>query len=87
MESTISRLTPSGPSSLAAADRNGAGTDHWIPNDSAAPEGSASMALSGFPFCRLVKGWIPGSFAVAVGHRFRVVHIDVDLYDTTERFF
>jgi O-methyltransferase len=67
----------------AAADSDGTGTVHWKPNDLAVPEGSASTALSGFPFCRLVKGWIPGSLAVAAGHRFRLVHIDVDLYETT----
>jgi hypothetical protein len=39
--------------------------------------------LADFSFCRVVKGWIPESLAVAAGHQFRFVHIDVDLHRPT----
>ena len=35
--------------------------------------------LAEFTFCQVVKGWIPESLSVAADHRFRFVHIDVDL--------
>lgn len=39
--------------------------------------------LSEFPQCQLVRGWIPQTFPIAAGHHFRLVHIDVDLYEPT----
>lgn len=39
--------------------------------------------LSDFPYCKLVKGWIPACFELAKEHRFRFVHIDVDLHQAT----
>lgn len=39
--------------------------------------------LAEFAFCQVVKGWIPDSLAVAAEHRFRYVHIDVDLHRPT----
>ncbi|HEY2882168.1 MAG TPA: TylF/MycF/NovP-related O-methyltransferase [Pirellulales bacterium] len=39
--------------------------------------------LADFDFCTLVKGWIPQCFEPAATHRFRLVHIDLDLYQPT----
>jgi hypothetical protein len=39
--------------------------------------------LADFEFCTLVKGWIPNCFEPAQAHRFRLVHIDLDLYQPT----
>jgi hypothetical protein len=43
----------------------------------------AKRLLGEFAFCRLIKDWIPDSLAVAVEHRFRLVHLDLDLYQPT----
>lgn len=47
-----------------------------------APE-TARQNLADFPFCKLVKGWIPHCFEPAVNERFRLVHIDLDLHQPT----
>jgi hypothetical protein len=39
--------------------------------------------LADFEFCTLVKGWIPQCFDPAQAERFRLVHIDLDLYQPT----
>ncbi len=39
--------------------------------------------LDDFEFCTLVKGWIPQCFEPARDQRFRLVHIDLDLYQPT----
>src|SRR5207244_4080906 len=39
--------------------------------------------LTDFPFCKLVKGWIPECFAPARDERFRLAHIDLDLHQPT----
>jgi O-methyltransferase len=39
--------------------------------------------LADFEFCTLVKGWIPQCFEPAVDQTFRLVHIDLDLYQPT----
>lgn len=39
--------------------------------------------LDEFDFCTLVKGWIPQCFQPASSYRFRLVHIDLDLYQPT----
>ena len=39
--------------------------------------------LDDFEFCTLVKGWIPQCFDPARDQRFRLVHIDLDLYQPT----
>ena len=44
---------------------------------------TAEELLADFPFCRLVKGWVPDSLAEAQDHRFRLVHLDMDLYRPT----
>jgi O-methyltransferase len=39
--------------------------------------------LADFDFCTLVKGWIPHCFEPVQADRFRLVHIDLDLYQPT----
>ncbi len=39
--------------------------------------------LADFEFCTLVKGWIPQCFEPAKNETFRLVHIDLDLYQPT----
>ena len=39
--------------------------------------------LDDFEFCTLVKGWIPQCFEPVRDQRFRLVHIDLDLYQPT----
>jgi len=43
----------------------------------------ARQNLADFPFCTLVKGWIPQTFPPAENDRFRLVHLDLDLYQPT----
>jgi O-methyltransferase len=44
---------------------------------------STAAMLAEFSHCQLVPGWIPTTFPIAAEHRFRLVHIDVDLYEPT----
>lgn len=44
---------------------------------------ATAAMLQEFANCQLVQGWIPQTFPIAESHRFRLVHIDVDLYDPT----
>ncbi|HZZ74233.1 MAG TPA: TylF/MycF/NovP-related O-methyltransferase [Pirellulales bacterium] len=43
----------------------------------------AQENLADFAFCTLVKGWIPACFEPARHERFRLAHIDLDLYQPT----
>lgn len=56
---------------------------HWKEGDLAVPESIAKSLLGEFPFCQIVKGWLPQSLSIAQGHCFRFVHIDVDLGQPT----
>lgn len=56
----------------------------WQEGDFKTVETDTRRALAGFPFCDLVQGWIPACFAPAASRTFRLVHIDVDLYDPTK---
>lgn len=64
-------------------DRDAKQRLHWKAGDLAVPETIARNLLSRFTFCKLVKGWLPETLSVAAGHRFRFVHIDVDLGQPT----
>jgi hypothetical protein len=56
----------------------------WQQKGSLAVEStSASQMLGEFPFCRLVKGWVPESLGPAADSSFRLVHLDMDLYQPT----
>jgi O-methyltransferase len=56
---------------------------HWKAGDLAVPETIAKSLLDQFECCRLVKGWLPESLSIAHGHKFRFVHVDVDLAQPT----
>jgi hypothetical protein len=43
--------------------------------------------LRGFDFIAYHRGWIPAPFAALADCRFRLVHIDVDLYQPTRDSF
>jgi hypothetical protein len=47
-------------------------------------EAETRTFLAGFPQCELIQGWIPACFEPASGRSFRLVHIDVDLYEPTK---
>ncbi|GLI94555.1 hypothetical protein LMG27198_35470 [Methylocystis echinoides] len=46
----------------------------------ACPEDIVKANLSGFPFVKTYKGWVPDRFAEVADKRFSFVHIDLDLY-------
>jgi O-methyltransferase len=56
----------------------------WRAGDLKATEDDLRRTLAGFTNYRIHKGWIPEPFSsVADEERFRLVHIDVDLYEPT----
>jgi O-methyltransferase len=56
----------------------------WSEGDLASPMEVAGAKLQGFDFAHLVKGWIPDAFSsLPRGGRYRLLHIDVDLYQPT----
>lgn len=59
--------------------------DHrdWKPGDMKAAEAKVRENLAGFDNVHIHRGWIPQSFAAVERERFRLVHIDVDLYQPT----
>lgn len=59
------------------------GTSAWAEGQLTAKQDNVAALLAEFPFCELVKGWIPQSLVAAESHRFRFLHIDVDLYEPT----
>ena len=65
------------------ADRMKNGRHKWKKGKLRTEFDQVHELLSEFAFCRVVKGWIPESLVVAAGHRFRFVHIDVDLHRPT----
>lgn len=65
-------------------DQDRSGYQVWRKAGLQAPIQIATERLSDFHvFCHLIKGWMPDSFDVAANRRFRYVHIDVDLYQST----
>jgi O-methyltransferase len=59
--------------------------DHlqWEKGNLLATEEEARKTLSGFDNVVFHKGWIPARFPDVTNERFRLVHIDVDLYQPT----
>jgi len=55
----------------------------WAEGDLAAGEDTVRQTLAGFNAVEYYAGWIPTRFADVEERRFRVVHIDVDLYQPT----
>lgn len=55
----------------------------WAKGRFASPEDCVHETLAGFTNYKVYKGWIPDRFPEVAGRRFRLVHIDVDLYRPT----
>lgn len=55
----------------------------WRKGDLTATEDELRKNLAGFKNIHVMKGWIPERFSEVEAHRFRLVHIDVDLYEPT----
>jgi len=73
-----------GLSAAGAEDRvDRWGRSFWREGDMAAAEARAREVLAGFPQVRFYKGWIPERFAEVAEETFRLVHVDVDLYQPT----
>jgi len=57
----------------------------WNQADLSVAEAVACKNLTGFSEqCLFYKGWIPTRFSEVIGNRFKLVHIDVDLYAPTK---
>jgi hypothetical protein len=65
------------------SDRMASGRHKWKKGKLRTAYEVAHELLAEFDFCQVVKGWIPDSLVVAAEHRFRFVHIDVDLHRPT----
>jgi hypothetical protein len=55
----------------------------WSKGDLIADQSIAEELCAPYDFCEFAAGWIPDRFPVVGDRRFRLVHIDVDLYDPT----
>jgi hypothetical protein len=55
----------------------------WSAGDLSTDEATLRRNLSRYDFIEVLSGWIPERFNEVAEHRFRVVHIDVDLYEPT----
>jgi len=69
--------------SFEGLPETGANDGQWKRGDLADPVTTAQEHLAEFPFVQLVKGWLPATLAVARQHRFRMVHVDVDIEQAT----
>jgi hypothetical protein len=72
-----------GVSAPQAPDRRPDGNSAWQAGQLKTDYAATAAMLAEFPQCELVRGWIPETFPIADSHRFRLVHIDVDLYEPT----
>ena len=64
-------------------DRMASGAHGWQAGDLAHEQAVAEEALAPYPEAELRVGWIPQTFDGLEDHKFRLVHIDVDLHDPT----
>ncbi len=62
------------------ADREG----WWSEGDLKVEQEIAEELCAPYGFCEFAPGWIPDRFAEVGDRRFRLIHIDVDLYDPTK---
>jgi hypothetical protein len=69
--------------SFAGLPETGPNDANWKRGDLQEPIDTAQRILAEFPFVTLVPGWLPETLALAAGRRFRLVHIDVDIEQTT----
>lgn len=72
-----------GLSEPSLADRAPEGLPQWKKGDLAATEGELRRNLDGFDNIHVFKGWIPERFQEVIGVDFKLVHVDVDLYQPT----
>lgn len=56
---------------------------NWKRGDLAEPMTSAEQHLAEFSFVHLIKGWLPQTFGAVSDRVFRLIHIDVDIQQTT----
>jgi len=61
----------------------GAKQQKWEAGQLQSPKDVTQKFLSDFPYCELIQGWMPQTFEQAASRKFRLVHIDVDLYEPT----
>lgn len=64
-------------------DRVGTGVQEWRRGDLQSSEDVLRQNLSEYGNIHILKGWIPERFSEVSDLRFRLVHIDVDLYQPT----
>lgn len=64
-------------------DQSPAGVKQWRQGDLATTEAILRQNLSEFRNIHVKKGWIPERFGEVADVRFKLVHIDVDLYEPT----
>ena len=74
----------SGLSEPGARDEAGPGVHfQWQSGDMSSSEDRIRQTLGKFSNTFIYKGWIPQRFSEIEGRKFRLVHIDVDLYEPT----
>lgn len=73
-----------GLSEPAEIDAAPAGIQTWRRGDMSADEEILRENLKEFSNITILKGWIPDRFSDVADRRFRLVHIDVDLYEPTQ---
>jgi len=66
----------------AEADRAETG-QWWSEGDLKTDRGRVERLLAPFPHARIEVGWIPERFSAVGDRQFRLVHIDVDLFEPT----
>jgi len=64
-------------------DHSPEGVQQWMKGDLSATEDALRCHLKGFSNIHIMKGWIPERFPEVRHERFKLVHIDVDLYEPT----
>lgn len=72
-----------GLSEPGVQDAVDSGLQAWQSGDLSAGEQVLRQNLEGFSNIHIKRGWIPDRFADVADRRFRLVHIDVDLYQPT----
>ncbi len=72
-----------GLSEPSSKDSAPEGLPQWKKGDLITTEGELRRNLSEFDNIHIFKGWIPERFKEVVGCEFKLVHIDVDLYQPT----
>lgn len=72
-----------GLSSPSEKDQSPESVQQWEEGDLSVGEAVIKKRLSPFDNIHVMKGWIPDRFVEVGGREFKLVHIDVDLYEPT----